>query len=108
MSDRVLLDANPAERHYNVFHWDEEGVFHIENRQDVQPILEHNKALLNSGEDGYSPDRFLRRVASIPNVVYLQWMKEGIDACNPDHWPAVARKLNDPEWRYLRTAPGRV
>jgi hypothetical protein len=23
---------------------------------------------------------------------------------NPDHWPAVQRLLNDPDWRYLKTA----
>ena len=109
MTDRRLLRVDRAARKYSVFHWDEsDEIFHIETRQDVQPILDHNKALLNSGEDGYSPSRELQRVASIPSVVVLQWLKEGIDVGNPDHWPAVERKLNDPDWRHLRTAPGRV
>ena len=79
----------------------------VERVQDVEPILEHNKKLY-SLNDGYSPSRELRRVASIPLVVVEQWMKEGIDVYNRDHWPAVKRKLNDHENLFLRTAPGRV
>ena len=30
--------------------------------------------------------------------------EKGVDVHNPDHWPAVQRLLNDPDWRYLKTA----
>jgi len=73
--------------------------------QDVEPFLDRNKELYNAG-DGYSPSRDLRRAASIPLVVVEQWLSEGIDIFNPDHAEAIKRKLNDPENRYLRTAPG--
>ncbi len=77
--------------------------------QDVEPILEDNKRLYNEPGGGWSKSRELRRVASIPLVVAEKWMREeGIDIFSPDHWPAIRRKLNDPEWRHLRTAPGRV
>ena len=79
----------------------------VERVQDVEPILEHNKRLYTMN-DGYSPDRTLRRVASIPNTVIEQWMKEGVNIFDKNAKEAIRRKLNDPQWLYLRTAPGRV
>ncbi len=77
--------------------------------QDVAPILDHNHNLETMGDGGYiDADKSVRRVASIPSVVQQMWMKEGINIYNRDHWPQVRKKLNDPEWRYLRTAPGSV
>ncbi len=79
----------------------------IETVQDVEPILERNKALQNDDAGGWSPTRELRRAATIPDIVILKWRREdGIDVYDPDHWPAVKRKLNSSEYRWLRTAPG--
>lgn len=87
---------------------DSEGHLIIHRVQDVQPILDRNKALFNEG-DGYSPSREFRRAASIPNVVIEKWLnEEGINLFDPDHWPAVQAKLNSSEYAYLRTAPGRI
>lgn len=84
------------------------GELIIQRSQDVAPILDRNKALANDG-DGYSASRDIRRVASIPLVLVEKWKnEEGIDLFNPDHLPAVRRKLNSPEYQYLRTAPGRL
>jgi hypothetical protein len=81
----------------------------IETVQDVAPALERNKALQNEGDGGWSPSRELRRAASIPHVVILKWRHDhGIDVFDRNHWPAVKRLLNDPDWRWLRTAPGRL
>ena len=75
---------------------------------DVEPILEHNKALY-SMNDGYAPGREWRRAASIPLVIVEKWRNEhGVDVFNPDHMPAVKRLLNSNEYLYLRTAPGRL
>lgn len=78
--------------------------------QDVTPILDRNKELANPGlhGDGYSPSRDLRRAASIPLIVVHQWFREGINVYDQNDWPAVKRKLNDPEYAYLRTAPGKL
>jgi len=75
---------------------------------DVEPILEHNKALATSG-DGYTPSREMRRAASIPLAIVEKWKNElGVDVLNPDHMPAVRRLLNSSEYAFLRTAPGRL
>lgn len=80
----------------------------VHREADVEPILEHNKALAASG-DGYSPSRELRRAASIPMAIVEKWKNElGVDVFNPDHLPAVRRLLNSNEYLYLRTAPGRL
>lgn len=79
----------------------------IETVQDVAPILERNKALQNAGDGGWSPSRELRRAATIPDIIILKWRnEEGIDVFDPNHWPAVRRKLNSSEYCWLRTAPG--
>lgn len=84
-----------------------EGSLVIERRQDVAPILAFNRKLYNHN-DGYSPDRTWRRAASIPNVVVEQWMREGINIYTKEGWQRAKRRLNDPEWLFLRTAPGRI
>src|SRR5690606_29521534 len=80
--------------------------------QDVTAVLEQNKAERNHN-DGYSQDRTLRRAARIPYILMLQWLYEdgkwAEDAGHdPDTAVWLARKLNDPDYAYLRTADGQV
>lgn len=78
--------------------------------QDVNPILEQAAASRNDpsqpwrreggGEMGWW------KVASIPLVLVEKWKREdGIDVFNKDHTDAVVKKLNDPDYAYLKTAP---
>lgn len=105
---RRLLDVDPLTGIVEYHHYDpltDRTI--IETRQDVVPILERNRRLQNDDDQGWSASRDLRRAATIPDIIILKWRSEyGIDVFNRDHWPAVKRLLNDPEWRYLRTAPG--
>ncbi|WP_119461847.1 hypothetical protein [Rhodospirillaceae bacterium SYSU D60014] len=81
----------------------------IESVQDVAPVLERNKALQTADDQGWSRTREVRRAAAIPDIIILKWRSEdGIDLFDRNHWPAVRRKLNSSEYRYLRTAPGRL
>lgn len=86
-----------------------EGSVVIHASQDNDAILDRNKAMANHN-DGYSPSRELRRVATIPVLIWWKWLKEeGWDAYRPDLYAdKLAQKLNDPDWAFLRTAPGRV
>jgi len=89
------------------FHLDSNGHdLTIAHSQDVEAIIEHNKALQSM------PQRsdWGRHVASIPNVIIMQWLDEEARRGNtslrmftPEFDELVARKLKDPEWRYLRT-----
>jgi hypothetical protein len=71
--------------------------------QDVEPILDRNKALQNE------PQRsdWGRHIATIPNVVIVKWMnEEGADVLRmsgAEFGQFIRRKLADPDWRHLRT-----
>ena len=79
----------------------------VQYTQDVEPYLEENKRLQGMEQNG-----FFKKVAQIPNVVTMQWMTEdGI------YWPSLPKdergiylrqKLNDPQYRYLKTTAGKV
>lgn len=107
---RRLLDRDPVTGLAEYHHYDAAtDTTVIETVQDVAPILERNKALQNADDGGWSPTRDLRRAATIPDIIILKWRnEEGIDVFDPNHWPAVRRKLNSSEYRWLRTAPGTV
>lgn len=93
-----------------VKHWRPDGSGGVEVRisQDVAPLLDRNRAMANHN-DGYSESREMRRVASVPAIVRQKWLiEEGWDMMDPAHLDKLARKLNDPDWAYLRTAPGKL
>ncbi len=101
----VDIDANGLRTEFHADALDDAVT--IRRVQDVEAIIENNKALY-SHNDGYTPSRDLKRVASIPLSVIEDWMKEGVNIFDPNCAEAVRRKLNDPQYLYLRTAPGRV
>jgi hypothetical protein len=80
----------------------------ISREQDVKLLLDVNKKLQNDAD--YSKDGIKREwwhYASIPPIIIEKWRNEfGIDVFNKDHEKAVFRKLNDPEYRYLKTTSG--
>ena len=74
--------------------------------QDVEPILERNQRL--RGEPQTSD--WASHVATIPNVILLKWLNEehargntGLRLFAKEFDALVARKLEDPQWKYLRT-----
>ena len=82
----------------------------IHSVADAQPVLEMNKAMANDPDykqQGIKNEFW--HVASIPQIVQLKWLTEkGIDVHNSRHWPEVRKLLNDPEYLYLKTTPGRI
>lgn len=86
----------------------DDGTLTFATRQDVNPILEMNHAMATH-DDGYNKARDQRRVASIPLALIQQWKhEEGWDPFSPACADKLAQKLNDPDYAYLRTAPGRL
>ncbi|QOG17268.1 hypothetical protein [Bradyrhizobium sp. SEMIA] len=78
----------------------------IEHVQDVAPILEWNRQARQDEQRG----DWGRHVARIPNVVYVQWLNEehargntSLRPFTPEFEAIVQKKLDDPEWAYLRT-----
>lgn len=101
---RRLLDYDPETGIKQVFEGTDAG-FNIHYEQDVQPILDANKAKANEVGNMRGNKSEFRQVAEIPIIVQMKWLtEEGIDIYNENHWPAVKRKLNSNEYRYLKTA----
>lgn len=101
---RRLFKSDPARR-MNIW-WEptDEG-FLLRYEQDVEPILDLNKAKQSAGREYYARDKDMWRVASIPVVVQMEWMtKFGVDVHNEEHWPRVKKLLNSNEYMYLKTA----
>jgi hypothetical protein len=107
MSESAPLIRTEAGIEHRIY-FEDDGTMITSASQDCTAILDLNKAMATEN-DGYTPSREMRRVASIPLILIYKWRtEEGWDAFNPKHADRLARKLNDPEYAYLRTAPGRV
>ena len=86
-----------------------------ERKINHKPILAHNKKLYTQN-DGYSADKSLKRIASIPIIILEIWAKEYNKDQNKGNWFALPKdvqtkilkeKLNSSDYRYFRTAPGK-
>lgn len=78
----------------------------VVSKDDVESILEHNKLLRSLPQKS----DWGRHVASIPNVISVKWLNEEWQRGNttlrflsPEWDELVAKKLQDPDWAFLRT-----
>lgn len=81
----------------------------ITETQDVEALLKQNRAEYNDADmKRRGMENEMLKVASVPLTVLMEWKtKHGVDAWNKDHTKKIMKLLNDPEYRYLRTASGR-
>jgi len=96
----MIMDADIYSRR----HRHSDGTITFERIQNVAPILDDNKALEQIAQKGD-----FRHIATIPNVIIEQWINESgvalLGLPNKDFAAFVKRKLADPDYAYLRTAP---
>lgn len=110
-----LFSENPITGIRRIFHYDESNdTFTIETQQDVQGVLERNKAVLNAqnakAARKFDPKQDFHHIASIPLPVYFDLKKKGIvgeDGTIADD-KRFRQWLNDPENRFFRTHHGTV
>jgi hypothetical protein len=78
------------------------GDLTVHHHQDCEDIVERNKRLRGEAQQGD-----LRHIGSIPNGILLKWMlEEGVPVLGmpADEFARfIRRKLDDPDWRHLRT-----
>lgn len=81
----------------------------LSHSQDVTSALEANKSA-RKVFDSQSKMGDMQRVASIPAAIAIEWMNEGINvmAPNREDYRRMAKKLNSPDYQYLRTGGGRL
>lgn len=100
-----LTEFDPFTGIVTEMHTDYDGSLYVERTQDVEPIITNNKRVKNDER----PGKDMRLVATIPNIVIEKWLREeGINVYKKEHWSAVRRKLNDPDWAHLRTWQGKI
>ena len=86
-------------------HWDKGMAVHYE--QDVEPLLDHCKALRNDGLTDYGIKNDLWHYAYIPPVKILELRyKHGVDIYNRDHQKKLFQLLNT-EYKGLKTTEKR-
>jgi len=88
---------------HTIFRGVHDGRVVVERWQDCESIVEQNKAL---AADPHQSD-FGRLIAWVPNVILEKWInEEGVPVLGlpADEFARfIRRKLNDPDWRHLRT-----
>ena len=89
-----------------------DGKITVRGVQEVGPIIRHNTAVLNTKNAKASKlnenEGLGTKVASIPTILAEKWMRE--KGLNLYTCPSkdLLKLLNDPDYRKLRTAHGRL
>ena len=78
----------------------------VHSQDDVEDVLENNRKLRGITQKS----DWGRHVASIPPIICVKWLNEEWQRGNTKlkflskEWDAIVlKKLNDPDWAYLRT-----
>jgi hypothetical protein len=81
-----------------------DGDLTVNRVQDVEPILDKNKWLQTVAQPWAGT---FRHVATIPNVILEKWINEEgapvLSMSKQEFSQFIKKKLNDPDWRYLKT-----
>ncbi len=104
-----LLDLDPLTGEATWFVDNQDGTFHLEETQPVDHIIERNKKISN--DDDFTKKGKKKgwwKYASIPNVILSKWSREvGGDILQKKYEKEFFKKLNHPDYAYLRTTSGR-
>jgi len=85
-----------------------DGKLVVHRVQDVAPILDFNKKMQASAAGGWRRAQGTRRhIAEIPNIVAEAWLRQGFNMFSASD-KELRKKLDEPEWAYLKTIPGRI
>jgi len=99
---KMILDYDPVT---GISHWtdtdEETGITSYGTDQEVAPILDINKQDYNADHGKWGE---WARVGSIPLSLYWQWSQEGILGDQKE----LRKRLNDIDFRLLRTRPGNI
>ena len=101
-----ILDHDPVTGITETYHKTDSG-FMIQTSQNVAPILDRNRRISNAQDDNWKGD--WHHIASIPLVIVQQWWSElGSDPLAKENRKWLIAKLQDREWRKLRTKEGNL
>jgi hypothetical protein len=105
VNDGRILDFDPAMNLVERYYEDNDGQWTVERVQDVEDIIELNKAEYNSvDERATHKSESFNRYARLPLVVLMDLERKGILRDSK----AFMKWLDDPDNRFFRTRPGRL
>ena len=115
MSGWQSLTNDPSDPMKRKMKWDsvEKRMTIVTEQENLQESLTMNKAFLNAERKSsalWNGSDYVK-VASIPYEVLEKWyFEEGINFWrqSEEDKARISKKLNDGEYSYLRTAPGRI
>lgn len=68
----------------------------IKKSQDVEPFLNEMRREKNDNPDGFTDERTMRKIGSIPLSLAHKWLVEdGFDCLDPNNAKEVRRRLNE-------------
>jgi len=107
-----MMAANGEDR-TEVWHDEMSGkIVHNFVQETFDACLEANRQEYNehNGRKQHYDSEVANKVASIPLETVFRWKQEGLDIFrdDPETKRRLRQKLNSPEYRYLRTRPGRL
>ena len=71
---------------------------------DAQQTLDNNHRIRNGFDHRKSRRLGLELIASMDMTIAMLWLtKYGLDVNKKEHLPAILKKLNDPDWKLLKT-----
>lgn len=91
-----------------VLHTEADGTFHVEERLDVEPILDYAAAGRNARFSADALDGMLRHEAEIPFTIFQnECQKRGIypSPTSPEGEMVIEAMLVDPQYARFRAAP---
>jgi hypothetical protein len=98
---------NPYTGAMETWYWDEATEsFVVRNRWDLGDILANNKRKANASVDQRFGNDMMHHVAEIPMGIIAKFRKDyniDIFSSDPDQQKALMKKLDDPDYRYLKT-----
>lgn len=102
-----LIDSERSDRGHLVrYYWDDaDSRLHIRTTYDSSDVIKANKAQQILSLDTRFGGEMMHHVAEIPDGIVVKWLAEGIDvlSTDPDMKKRVRRKLDDPDYRYLKS-----
>ncbi len=92
------------------FHYrEQDDSITIQTYQDVAPYLEANKRAYNNAPEFGRYNQQFTKLAEIPNNVLIKFYQMGLNYLDENDWPKIRKIiLTDPEFKYLRTMPGKM
>ena len=83
----------------------------VTNTENLDPQMRHNYDLRNSEGNGFTADRQYRRIASIPNLTYFEWIKAYPELVQGDkelREKTLKKLIKKPENAWVRTVDGGI